>query len=74
MSISEMTKNLQFTSKAVAVAIISSDNKSFKVNGEVEYNVKGHFGNQANILWLIKATKCALGLEVSQTLKEPVQC
>ena len=54
-------------------ASCSSGNKSFNVNGEVGYNIKRPFENQANNLWLIKATKCALGLEVSHTLVDTLQ-
>ena len=59
-SVTKMTEN--FTSKAIAVASSTPGNKSFEANGEDRYNIKRDFGNQANILWLKKQKKCALGL------------
>ena len=67
MSVTEMTERLQFRSQAMAF-VSSSGKKPFTVK-EVGYNFKT-IGKPKKNLWL-KATPCALGVEVSHTLVEP---
>ena len=73
MSVNEMTESLQFRSQAMAFASSSSGNKPFNVKEEVGFNFKKPFEKQMKKLRIIKATKCALGVEVSRSLVDPVQ-
>ena len=73
ISVTEMTKNLQFRSQAMAFASSSSGNKPFNVKEEVAFNFKKTFRKPNEKLRLIKATTCALGVEVSRTLVDSVQ-
>ena len=72
--VTEMTESLPFRSQAMAFASSSSCNKPFTVNEEkMSPTSKRPFENQMKNLQLIKATTCAQGVEVSQTLVDPVQ-
>ena len=73
MSVNEMTKSLRFSSQVKVFASSSSGNKPFTVKDEVGFNFKRPFENQMKKLQLIKATTCALSVEVSHTLVDPVQ-
>ena len=73
MSGTEIAESLQFKSQEMAFASSSSGNKPFSVKEEVGFNFKRSFENQMKNLRLIKATKCALGVEVSHTLVDSVQ-
>ena len=73
MSVTEMTESLQFRSPAMAFASSSSANKRFIVKKEVGFNFKKTFRKKMKKLRLIKATTCALGVEVSHTLVDLVQ-
>ena len=68
-----MTESLQFRGQAMVFASSSSCNKPFNVKEEVGFIFKKIFQNQMKKLRLLKTTTCALGVEVSHTLVEPVQ-
>ena len=68
-----MTESLQFRSQAMTFASSSSGNKPINVKKKLGSTSKRPFENQMKKLRLIKATTCALGVEVSHTLVEPVQ-
>ena len=67
ISVTEMTETLQFRSQEMAFASSSSINKTFTVKDEVGFNFKKSFRKPNEKLRLIKATTCALGVEVSHT-------
>ena len=73
MSVTEMTESVQFRGQAKAFASSSSGNKPFTVKEEVGFNFKKTFRKPNEKIRLIKAATCALGVEVSYTLVDPVQ-
>ena len=66
------TESIKFRSQAMAFASSSSGTKPFTVKEEVWFNFRKTFRNQMKNFKQIKAT-CALGMEVSNTLVDPVQ-
>ena len=73
MLVTEMTESLQFRSQAMAFASSSSGNKPFNVKEEVGFNFKKTFRKSNEKITAEKTTTCALGVEVSHTLVDPVQ-
>ena len=73
MSVTAMTESLQFRSHAMAFASSSSGNKPFTVKEQVGYNFKKNFRKPNKKLGLFKAIICALGVELSHILVDPVQ-
>ena len=73
MSVTAMTESLQFRSQAMTFASSSSGNKPFTVKEQVGYNFKKTSRKPNKKLGLFKAIICALGVELSQILVDPVQ-